>query len=1192
MIMNNDLTHPPHNGSSNFADVVADTGSDVLIQASAGTGKTYNLTKRFIGILTNDRVPIDQILVMTFTDAAAAEMQDRIYKGILEAVNEAKDESLRSFLNDQKTRFGRNSIGTIHSFAGRVIRQSGSELSMIEELPVPASFDIPKLLLDAKTVSWPEKYTLIDGYAQTLLIAQWQKEFIKVHAEHERTVKLLSMVGTTSTYFEILDAVSKLHDDHLVSISAMNPSELLRLTKTYYDRLSDDLKAPWDRFLSNCKRYEQHLTDVIPDNAEEFLSQGWLTKSGISAKKVRKVTGEMDRVSLIETLTRYVKPLLGIRDLIVCYDSMVDAIQNGNSGADNPSGALDAAILSNMSLIAESGLRWKQFTRWKRASEGIMNFDDLIDLAHRLIVDFESVRNSLRSKYQHILVDEFQDTDQRQWEMINTLRGEAGDRRVFLVGDMKQAIYGFRGGNVSLIRTVEDESINGSSLHLCQASLKISRRSKPEIITFVNLLFEKALQPKHHERKFQANYMALDPNPDPDKEKPDALAPGSVRILHYEAIAEPTPDDTDYANKLKTFRFAKQGAVVMDAFQIASLLADIKADVDYVTYPEYRHIGDLMRQNKTAVGILVRTGANIDHLTTAFRLFGLRAIVRAGTGFFDRQEISDIYYLLRFLYDAWDDMALAAILRSPFFGMSDAGLLAIANVVRSSDRRTNWWNIITSGKSIPHLISPDRAVLDIAIKQLVNWRGEVRSKRIATIIEQAVTQTPFLVGQDDIAMARENAYKLIDLIRSLEDEGKAGLHEVTSWLSSQLEATFDSDATLPDTASIEITTMHRSKGLQYPMVILSNVGASVRSGTGLYISPIDTHDEQTPLLAWHNDDDLGGIIKSSTKSFLKEYLKRQIKDREDAEALRLFYVAVTRTESHLIISNPEALYTKKRPNPLLSSLHSVMIELEEHHSDWATIETIGEAQYSQLLNRIMSKIRGTHEESASVSLPEMAMTTDYEQRLARTKINITTPSSHLDGEIALTTEVEHQWNRITPEDAGTLVHLVLELPYLTNEYLFRRLQFELEGLEYDVDDVEISADIDRILQHAKRAKIAIDLRFPSIKTSYREYPIETFIQSDESTNKDIWVRGTIDLLIQDTSNQWHIIDFKTASLRDESVVSYAKEMNYDAQLQLYRRAVDTISGGNIQISADNALLLFTAMPECKWLSLSEMIRKM
>src|SRR5690606_23187853 len=163
---------------------------------------------------------------------------------------------------------------------------------------------------------------------------------------------------------------------------------------------------------------------------------------------------------------------------------------------------------------------------------------------------------------------------------------------------------------------VEDESINGSSLPPRQASLKISWRSKPEIITLVNLLFDKALQPKHHERKFQANYMALDSNPTPDLTKQDASAPGSVRILHYAQLPDPLPDETDYASKLKTFRFAKQGAVVMDAFQIASLLADIKADVGYNTYPEYRHIGDLMRQNLTAVGVLVRTGANIDHLTT------------------------------------------------------------------------------------------------------------------------------------------------------------------------------------------------------------------------------------------------------------------------------------------------------------------------------------------------------------------------------------------------------------------------------------------------------------------------------------------------------------------------------------------------------------------------------------------------
>lgn len=1166
--------------------VVADTQSDVLIQASAGTGKTFNLTKRVLAIMVRDRVPIEQILVMTFTDAAAAEMQDRIFKAIVEAEHETKDADLIDFLRLQKQNFGRNSIGTIHSFAGKVIRQSGEELALMSIQATPDRYESTELLKSSASAYWNESYDLIDEYTNTLYRSGWQREFIQAHAQYTPCFRVLEKTGNSSSFFQKLETLSRLSDEHLHAAAQMSRQDLLKIGEHFARKIDDEMRAPWNRLQTFTRYYHDAFTEVFPDQPDDLFQIGWLTKTGLSKKKIVKDPKGIDREVLSERLDQYVKPLIALKTIQDLYYNLLRFVGDGEDGEDNPSALLDLRLHETMRDLADLSLRWKVFTRWKRAHAGLMNFDDLIEVAHRLIIEFPTVLERVSDRYRHVLVDEFQDTDKRQYEMIQAIATASGKRNVFLVGDMKQAIYGFRGGNVSLIRRVEDEVLDGRR-QMRMATLKVSYRSEPEIIDFVNSLFSIALNPIEHERMFQASYLPLESRRDQKKADKPASS-GTVRIIQYQGLKDLSTEDLQDLEKLKSYRFSLQGPQVMDAFYLASFLAGIKEDQDGSKYPEYRDIGVLMRNNQPAVGVLVRNKSNIDHLTTAFRIFGLQAVVRVGSSFFERQEVSDLYYLSRFLNDAWDDMALAAVLRSPFVGLSDAGLLAIANAVYDAGTSQAWWKMLSRNEVISAMIPPDRDVLKRSVPKLAAWRTAVRGQRLSNILEKAILDTPFLAGQNDAVMVSENCWKLIDIIRSLEDRGQAGVGEICSWLTTQLEMTDDSDALVSGEASIEITTMHRSKGLQYPMVVLSNISARGQQNSGLHISPIDTHEEHTPLVIWAPKEGVDDPFDSGTKSFFKELVQHQHRERERAEMIRLFYVAATRAKQHLVISDPSGLQTKNHKNPIKDALHDWMEHELEQHSSWLIREELDLRSYQHLMAEIIQRSK---QESVWTSQTARGLkllgSDEYQRAYWLGTAPMERPSAQKDEESMARTEVLAQWKVLNPKDAGTLIHLLLDLPTDDQQFHEQRLRFEVEGLEYDMQALGLDQDLEKIYQHAQNARNALKKRFGNFKTSYSEHPVEVYLEDEHESKSGKWLRGSIDLLAQTEQGDWVIVDFKTAVMDKDQLGSYAREMGYHQQLRLYQQAMQSLSKGQIRVADEHCLLLFTGMKEKEWVSLAE-----
>jgi hypothetical protein len=198
------------------------------------------------------------------------------------------------------------------------------------------------------------------------------------------------------------------------------------------------------------------------------------------------------------------------------------------------------------------------------------------------------------------------------------------------------------------------------------------------------------------------------------------------------------------------------------------------------------------------------------------------------------------------------------------------------------------------------------------------------------------------------------------------------------------------------------------------------------------------------------------------------------------------------------------------------------------------------------------------------------------------------PSAQKEDDTTLKTEVMAQWKVLSPKDAGTLIHLLLDLPYEDEVHVKRRLRFELEGLEYDPNAESIDTDISMIYQHAETAREALNRRFGTFKTSYSEHPFEAFLTDLNSNKSGTWVRGTIDLLAQTEAGMLPIIDSTPAQPKTSERKAYVRDMGYDRQLKFYQKAMKSMSNASIHVDDKDCLILFTGLKEDQWISLADL----
>ena len=820
---------------------------DIVVTAGAGTGKTRTLVARYLSLL-EEKVPLQEIVAITFTKKAAREMRNRIREEVRVYLHQPDlDDEDQQYWRDIYENLDAARISTIHSLATDILRQHPAELGVDPKFELLDEGQAARL--KARAVEAALAWGAEDPSASAIfpLYGAW---------------KLRRVVGELlSKRLDIDDALNRSPAD----IWKLWEPQLIRPLKSFVD--DREVVSALDEF----QEYEVNgILERAHENGDLFADDLRIVIK--NWKKIKKARKAEDWI----TISRYLSPLRthlkqkgkkdnwapgNPRELV----KLIQPIFDNNITFDK----LDLALDKKLALEIIPGIKsvFQYANQWYDTAKDQLNgldFDDLENFSLGLLKEFPSVKEHWQNKIGALLVDEYQDTNDRQRELVNTLNGDG--KRLFIVGDGKQSIYRFRGADVAVFRK-EQENIShkGSSFQL-----STSYRAHPDLLKDLNLLLKPVL----------GSDTSL-----PFVEPFAPLLPGRINLPRY--------GGQPYIELHLAAGTKADGAGKTSAEAVAARIIDI-IEGSKSNDPE-----DSDRKLKYGdVAVLCRASGSFPFFESAFEKAGIPYLTIAGQGFYDRPEIRDLLNALAAFADTQNDLAVAGLMRSPVIGLPDDALLKFRDHQREK-KISSLYETVKDNIQIADKEFSERAkYLVVVMEKYSNLVGRISA---ADILSRFLEESGYLA-----AMAMGGYHRNMQNMRKLvSDAQNSGVVSVPDFLNTITElknvAVREGEATSVAEGSVQIMTVHQAKGLEFPIVILGDASKKDRFGRDILIDPVfgivpplsDTRIVDYDLKIPH-------LVTSSSLAY--EIALEEERARDEAESNRLFYVAATRAQELLIIS--------------------------------------------------------------------------------------------------------------------------------------------------------------------------------------------------------------------------------------------------------------------------------------------------
>lgn len=787
-----------------------------LIEASAGTGKTYNIAALFLRLIIEAELPIEQILAVTFTKMATSELRDRVEKRLREARDMlVKDKELtdpvlvailaRVLKSDAKllleralSDIDRASIFTIHGFAARAIGDAAFEAHAsfsAEVLP-----DTDRLAYDAVVDFWstrvrslsPEAFARLGGLG---LFRELEGVARTALVNVEIPTVCLEPLGEgrqEEIEAEVRSAVAALRREFAPdSLSALLGSGRVKRNILRTDFVEKALRQ-WEAFLAgdpllsqppkNWVKFCQSFVSAQTAKAKEPVEHGFFAA-------VEQFRGAYEALTRFDALSR-----------ARLYDSCAQFV--------------------------------RQRVQSEHSRQGTKSFDDLLLVLRDALIGpaGKALKSSLSRRFRAALIDEFQDTDPLQYQVFREIFAERPRPSLFLIGDPKQSIYGFRGADVlSYLKAAESA---GSSLH----SLTTSYRASPRLVEAQNAIFSRAPNPFLLER------------------------------IVYDWIS-PAPGRSDVLLDESGQPLAGVDVVVVEEGR-GTLLEQAALEVYALLSSELSLQGRPISARNVAV--LCRTNRDAQEVQEHLRRLGIPAVMHGDRSVFESPEALEVRRVLRALLDPGHRTLVRAALATRIFGLGAAGIAELderPDLLELWDGRLRRWSDTWRVSGFFRMMDSVLRELSVVPRLLRSWGGE----RIVTNLRHIIE----LLHQ---AEAEEHLGAL-GLVRYLESCIQDPFGHAMAQAALQIRLESDEDAVI-------LTTIHKSKGLEYDLVVLPSLG-----------NPDEPWRE--PAFRTRNRDGEPELEVRSPDLAAESY---EVRLREhQAEALRVGYVALTRARHHAIL---------------------------------------------------------------------------------------------------------------------------------------------------------------------------------------------------------------------------------------------------------------------------------------------------
>ncbi len=854
----------------------------VVLEASAGTGKTSVLVRRYLNLLEAGVSPVN-ILAITFTRKAAAEMRDRIVSHLRREAQRSAEGRAR--WRDLRDRVGDISISTIDAFC----------LSLLREFPLEADLDPGFRMADDTEVARLSAQALDHALRIGRAVAQADPDLATLFA-HLSPMQLRTGLM------------------HLLARRLVAPAALAAFLRgAPAARQADDV-------LRDAARRMFAVLDATDGAMARFLSTGPLAspRFRVLARELEALRGgEHDVVRLRAAVSR-------LQAYVLKTDGQPRRQPHGYRASDYPGTDARARHLAafatiatrisaeserlsrEMNVVLARGVQRlfgiaERFYLQSLEELDVLDFSEGLRRAVEMLErmdEFSRSRFRLESRYQHLLVDEFQDTSHLQWRLVALLieswragEGAASEGAlaptIFVVGDRKQSIYRFRDADVSIL---SEAGRYISALRPGQRStraISTSFRSRPELLAFLNDLFEEVEKTAGRSDAFrydeQDRFPILDGLPMPSLREP---ALGLVVETSAAAMAQAVADEV--------VRLIASRATVRDRD---------------TGVPRAIEVGD--------IAILFRSRDSHREFERALEARGIPTYVYKGLGFFESDEIQDLVAVLRALAAPHDPVRVAALLRARISRVSDAGLLALRDVLG---------DVLTTGADdeVAAALSPDdRAALRRLRAAFTTWLSLVDQCVPSDVLDRVIGDTAYVyeLRGARVVQARENVKKFRALIRRIQNAGYATIGRIATHLD-RLSAGDESNAVIDAIHAVSLMTVHAAKGLEFPVVILGNLAR----GTGSMSPPFRVIAD-----AGH------GTPAVSVGAFRFE-ADRDEREREGEETKRLLYVAATRARDMLYLATQRDADGRvpRNPGSLAQVLPDSLVAAIEHLDASAT----------------------------------------------------------------------------------------------------------------------------------------------------------------------------------------------------------------------------------------------------------------
>jgi len=1133
-------------------------GDNILVAAAAGSGKTAVLVERIINKITNENIDVDKLLVVTFTNAAATEMRERVLDAIYKKLEEEPDN-----LNLQKqiVLLNKSHISTIHAFCLEVIKNNFYKTDISPNFRLANTPEIELLRMEVLEEVFDQLYEvkdegftkLIDTYCgyrsddnlKELILKiykyiqsmpypeEWLQEQVErfnLDKEQDFSKTLWGEILIHQAKESIKDSINTLKN---INKKMHLETELIK----WISIINDDIAQ-----LEGIANFDNW--DDIYDAMQNLKFKTWAQDRKIVSELKENAKAIRDKVK---------DKIKELQEKIFIYDS---------NQANEDLYTMYEILKQIENVILKFSIEYKKSKRDKN----IIDFNDIEHLALQILVQKKEngkyepteVAKEYQSKFEEIAIDEYQDSNEIQEELLKQVsRGN----NIFMVGDVKQSIYKFRQARPELFlekyNTYEDNKIQ----------LFANFRSRKNVLDLTNVIFENIMSKEFGSIEYNENEFL---NVGQEYAKTDEKSLGKAE-LHIIDASEENEE-------------VEQEEVVEKAEIEAKFVAKkIKELINSNYYVFDKKKGYRKLQFKDIV-ILLRKTANVAPIYEK-ELTELEYPVFSdiGTNYFESIEIQTIMCLLKIISNPDNDIALVTVMRSPIGEFTDNELIEI----RMENRNESFYNAVLTYK--------EEGELSKKVNRFLNLVEEFRTKQEYLKLDELIWYIYQRTGYYNYVSIMTNGNIKTANLRMLFEKAKdyeqgsfKGLYNFINFIDKVTKSNSDMGAPKligENEDVIRIMSIHKSKGLEFPVVFLC--------GTGNQFNMLDLNDS----ILIHPEIGFGPKYinyerKIEYSTLAKEAIKYQIRKELKEEEMRLLYVALTRSREKLIITGIDKNLKKSiqdKEEMLQISGNKMTKSVSEKaktYLDWIEAVNLADGRMKELIDvyehskNESIEVEESEKEEQKIDIEEREINKNIDKILTwrysneeLTKIEGKSSVSKLakgEGEQEIVVELKKPKFLegelpLTKAEIGTTVHLIMQKLDFKQEYSLEKIENLLEELQQKqiiTEQQKQAVPKQKILSFTKSdlfKEIAKAKEVYQEKPFYINIPVKDLYES--KSNEKILVQGIIDLYYITQNGEIVLVDYKTDYI-PENDENYLIE-KYQSQLNLYKRALEQATGQKV-----------------------------